>query len=368
MTPFVPPSDEQSVPAATIAEPPAAFSSPQPSMAQSATAPDQGGAADASPSRSFYFEDEPFEPGTPFVAPFQLSNAMPTVVAPAQPSNQASAVSAPPPGKTRRTLRLSLPLIAMLVCVAVIGGLLIMNALAQTTPPMQAHHAGLPQTPQAQPGSTVTIPLPTATQGQGQGPASTPWVPQHVPPGWTQAGLSTGDALQALRTSSTFTDREVSLDYRSVGTRNHHGGTFTAATFLLTPAAQQRFVRNDVREINNTLFDMVARTRLIRLVLNPQPTLVHFAHQGQQQFAWVDVAFQFWQSQIDPQHPNRRVEGVELDPTTHQPRTHHMTVLLLSVPSQDAGANPAMGGTGWLVSTYGFDVPNDLDLALVQPA
>ena len=84
----------------------------------------------------------------------------------------------------------------------------------------------------------------------------------------------------------------MSLDFRRVGTRNNHGGTFTAATFVMTAAAKQRFLQNDIRESNNTLFDMVVNTKLIRLVVSPQPQLVNFAQLAQQQFAWVDVAFQ----------------------------------------------------------------------------
>lgn len=373
MTTHVPQPDELPVNATSASEPQAAVPS------QPMVLPDQSGEGEASNSQSFYIEDEPLDLGTSFVAPFQLSNEMPTVFAQAeqaQPSDQAPAVptahaiSTIKPG---RKLRLSLPIIAILVCVVVIGGLLVMNALAQTTPPLQTRGVGSsPTTPsgnQQKPTVKIPTPIPTpGTNGQGQGQPSTNWVPQQLPNGWTNAGRSNGDAIQAFRTSVAFNDREMSLDYRSVGTRNTHGGTFTAATFLLTPAARQRFMSNDVREINNTLFDMVTNTKLIRLVINPQPQLVQFVQQGQQQFAWVDVAFQLWQSQLDPNNPKIRTEGVELDPTTHQPRTHHMTVLLLRVPPQDAGVNPAMGGTGWLVSNYGLDLPNDTDLAIVQPA
>jgi hypothetical protein len=109
-------------------------------------------------------------------------------------------------------------------------------------------------------------------------------------------------------------------------------------------------------------------TKLIRLVVNPQPRLVKFAQQGQQQFAWVDVAFQLWQSQVDPHNPQQRIEGKELDPATKQPRIFHMMVLLLHIAPQDAGNNPAMGGTGWLVSTYALDLPNGTPLDIVQPA
>lgn len=333
---------------------------------------------EASNSQSFYFEEEQPDLEASFVAPFQLSGAMPPAFGSAQASGQFTSIpSAPstPPAKTRRRLRLSLPMIAIIVCVAVILGLLGMNALAQPTQPLQTHGTGASQATQIpgvqgnqKPGVKVPpSPAPTTgTNGQGTGQITPSWVPQSVPNGWTNAGLSTGDAVQALRTATTFTDREMSLDYRSVGTRAHHAGSFTAAVFLLTPAAQQRFQTNDVRASNNQLFDMVVSTKLIRLVIDPLPKLTKFAAQGQQQFAWVDVQFLLWQSQIDPQ-TGQRQQGVQLDPVTNQPRVHHLMVLLLRVPPQNAGTNPAMGGTGWLVSNYGLDLPNGT-LDIVQPA
>jgi hypothetical protein len=348
----------------------------QPAAFQSTILPPQAEAEDSAHSQSFYFEDEEPDLGSPFVAPFQISDAMPTVLTQAQPSGQGASVPpapATPSASKARRFRLSLPIIAIIVCVVVILGLLAMNALAQTAP-VQTSSAG--PSPMAQhtlaPGKqqkpTMTAPhsTPIPTTIPGQTPPN--GVPQQLPHGWTQAGLSAGDAIQALRTAATFTDRQMSLDYRSVGTRTMHGGTFTAATFLLTPAARQRYMTNDVREINNTLFDMVVNTKLIRLVIAPQPQLVTFAVRGQQQFAWVDVAFQLWQSQIDSTNPHNRLEGIELDPKTKQPRVHHLMVLLLHVSQQEEGANPAMGGTGWLVSNYGLDLPNGTPLEIVQPA
>lgn len=322
---------------------------------------------DALKTPSFYLEDEQLDPATAFVAPFQLSDALPSVPArgpSAEPASTAFPLPAVPPSPSRRKRRWSLPMIALVVCgVVIVGGLLI-GVLAQATPPLQTRGAGSPLAGQHKP---TTNPIPPQN-ANGQGPSSGDWIPQHLPAGWTNAGLQTGDGIQAMRVAATFNDREMSLDYRSVGTRQNHGGTFTAATFVLTLAALQRFRHNDVRVINNTLFDRVATTKLIRLVVNPQPQLVAFAQQGQQQVAWVDVAFQLWQSQIDPTHPTRRVEGKELDPTTGQPRLHHMMVLLLRVPSQDAEANPPMGGTGWLVSNYDLDLPDGTTLDIVQPA
>lgn len=327
----------------------------------------------------YVYEEEQPDLEVAFVAPFQRSSALPTVAAQVGSSDQVAvnnAEAATPPRKTGRPSRFSLAMIGLLVGVVMVVSLLIMNALAQTTPPLQSvqssHHALPPASSKQQPPvrpSPAPTPMQTqGTSGQGQPQPSSDWVPQQVPDGWTHAGLGFGDAIQAMRTALAFNDREMSLDYRSVGTRAAHGGTFTAATFVMTPAAMQRFQHDDMRMINNALFDRVVTTQLIRLVVNAQPHLITFVQQGQEAFAWVEVAFQLWQSQIDPHHPPSRMEGKELDPTTQQPRIHHMMVLLLRVPAQNAGAAPAMGGTGWLVSTYGLDLPKDTPLAIVQPA
>ena len=378
MTTHVPQQDEQSInetSAVEKAQP--AIPSPQ-SASQPLVLPKQ-----AKEEEFFYFEEDQPDPETPFVAPFQRSDAMPTV-SPAQPSEPVSAVPPTPARPTTtmgRASRSSLTMLAILACVVVIVGLLVMNALAQTTPPLTTSRQGSSQ--KAQPAGTSSqqqpvmkpIAAPTAAQaqatnGQEQGTTQAPsdWVPQQLPNGWTNAGLLPEDGIQAIRTAVAFNDREMSLDHRSVGTRTTHSGTFTAATFIMTTAAKQRFAQHDVRKSNNTLFDMVVQNKLVWLVVNPQPQLVQFVQQGQQQFAWVDVAFQRWQSQIDPTAPQQQIAGKELDPTTQQPRIHHMMVLLLHVPAHDAGTNPAMGGTGWLVSTYALDLPNGTALDIVQPA
>src|SRR5437660_6527089 len=84
-------------------------------------------AEEVSHSQSFYFEEEQPDLETAFVAPFQISGAMPRAFGSAQASGQGSpALPAPSTltAKTGRRLRLSLPMIAILVCVAVILGLL----------------------------------------------------------------------------------------------------------------------------------------------------------------------------------------------------------------------------------------------------
>lgn len=320
-----------------------------------------------------YYELEPLESAdTPFVAPFQPSQPLSLPASSSPQIDPAASVSAPPEHQqARKQQRLPLlTMVAILVCVGIVVGVFVVNAFAQNTPlqtGMRATPAGHPSrtTHQQAIGAHVA-----STQNSGQGQvtsSSADWLPQTLPDGWVNAGLSRSDAIEALRTALTFTDREMSLDYRRVGTPAQHGGTFTAALFLLTPAAQQRFFHNDVREINNTLFEQVNTSRLIRQVINPAPKLVAFAAQGQHQFAWVDVSFQLWQSQIT-EPAGQRQEGEEIDPATNRPRVHHMAILLLRVAPAAQGVDAPMGGTGWLVSTYALDLPGGTLPGIVQPA
>jgi hypothetical protein len=159
----------------------------------------------------------------------------------------------------------------------------------------------------------------------------------------------------------------MSLDWRSVGTRAQQGGTLTAAVFVLTPNARVRFLESDVRVMNNVLFDRVQQQQLLQEVVNAQPSLVQFQVQGQQEFAWVDVSFQLWQSRLDPQ-TGQRTEGMERDPATKGPRVHQMVVLLLRLTPGTQGTNAPMGGTGWLVSTYTLDPAGGRLPTIVQPA
>lgn len=318
------------------------------------------------------------EPGwsAQFVAPFQYSGPLPASNAEAAHAGLNGTGSTVHRSRSARRFPL---LRVILVCAVILlaGGFLALTVFAQPGghPITTTQHStqGLPamQTaPAARPTHTVqktpTPITPTPTQGSPQGN----WVPsaqtlQQM--GWTGAGLSTGDALEAERTAWTFNDREMSLDYRDAGTPGQHGGTFTAATFLLTPNARTRFFANDVRVINNALFDRVEQRQMIQEVVNAQPRLVLFQVQGQQQFAWVDVSFQLWQSQVDPQTGNR-VDGFEIDPATNAPRIHHMIVLLLRVDIAGQGTNAPMGGSGWLVSIYALDPAGGNLPAVIPPA
>jgi hypothetical protein len=312
-----------------------------------------------------------------FVVPFQQSGPLPAM----HPQTaQASTNQAGTPAQGRATPRrfpiFKVALISMLIVLAM--GFFVFSVFAQPA----SHLITAAKNPTHRPLATHTTPMakstrtvqrtPTPTRGTAtpQATSQNTWVPsahtlQQL--GWTRAGLSTGDALEAERTTWAFTDREMSLDYRNVGTQAQHGGTLTASVFLLTPNARVRFFQNDVRVINNALFDRVQQQQLVQEVVNAQVRLVHFQVQGQQQFAWVDVSFQLWQSQLDHQ-TGSRAEGLELDPTTHGPRIHHLIVLLLGVTPGTQGANAPMGGTGWLVSTYALDPAGGNLPSVIQPA
>ncbi len=322
-------------------------------------------------------EDEATGWSAQFVVPFQQSGPMPAVN-PQPPRASTNQTGAPAQGHTmpRRFPLLKVALISTLIVLAV--GFLALSVFAQpathlttaaknpTQEPLVTHTA-----PTARPTRAVQkTPTPTMTTATARPTPPSDWFPsaqtlQQL--GWTGAGLSTGDALEAERTAWTFTDREMSLDWRNAGTRAQHGGTLTAAVFLLTPNARARFFANDVRVINNLLFDRVEQQHLIREVVNAQLRLVQFQFQGQQEFAWVDVSFQLWQSLLD-QQTGQRAEGLELDPASHGPSIHHMIVLLLRVTPGTQGANAPMGGTGWLVSTYALAPTGGKLPSIIQPA
>ena len=322
-------------------------------------------------------EDEAAGWSAQFVVPFQQSGPTPAVN-PQTARASTNQAGAPAQGHTapRRFPLLKVALISTLIVLAV--GFLALSVFAQpaahltTTAKNPTQGASVTHTtPAAKPTRTVQrTPIPTMTTATAQVTPQSNWVPsaqtlQQL--GWTGAGLSTGDSLEAERTAWTFTDREMSLDYRNAGTQAQHGGTFTAAVFLLTTNARVRFFANDFRVINNVLFDRVQQQHLMREVVNAQGRLVQFQVQGQQEFAWVDVSFQLWQSRLDPQ-TGSRAEGLEVDPATRGPRIHHMIVLLLRATPGTQGTNAPMGGTGWLVSSYVLDPVSGNLPSVIQPA
>ncbi|WP_126601573.1 hypothetical protein [Dictyobacter aurantiacus] len=346
-------------------------------------------------------QDDQADQSSPFVLPFQPSGAMPTMAT--IQTHQQGATSTPPPATTSPGKKrwgsfqlLKVVLIGGVVLITIIGASLFV--FAQSTPPPEAIHVtsthtpttrgtsstavskptqrppaqkATPTHPSAPPATPAPAPSPQGTQGPDNSPAGTLPSPQRLNQfGWTNAGLTLGDALEALRTGTTFTDREMSYDYRNIGTPAHHSGTLTGSTFLLTPGGQFRFVHNDVRMINNTLYNKIQAGKIIQQVVNAQPTLVHFqvvqVLGKQHTFAWISVTFELLQSKIDPAS-GKRIEQLQTDPATGQPLIHHMAVILVRILPQRQGSNAPMGGTGWLVDTYELDT-NTLPAIAIDPS
>lgn len=339
------------------------------------------------PSSFFYTQDEddfPFqrplvdEPkgladqSSPFVLPFQHSGVMPTIVQTNAQGASASVGTPPSPSPTGTSRKRSrhlrkIVLIVSILLVTALGTSLLVFAQTTPSPSTTQGTQAKAATPHSSPQATITPAHQNpGNQNQGGGMQGTSAPPlENLPSaqlldhiGWTQAGLSFADALEAMRTATTFTDREMSYDYRNIGTLTRHGGTLTASTFLLTPGGLARFAHNDVRVVNNLLYEKIRNGKGIQQVINAQSSLVQrqgAQFQGrQEQFVWVNVTFELFQSNIDPAS-GKRTENLELDPATSQPVIHHMMVVLLRVPLQDQGANAPMGGTGWLVNTYALD-------------
>lgn len=337
-------------------------------------APSQPPTPSQPPASPYYLQEDEQDSGTSssFAMPFQPSAFMPIVQgqtagngwapSPSTPSRAGNASKSPP-----RFLRITIGA----TLVVVVLGFLWVAVFAQPTRPLTTSGTAPTVAPASHPTVRVqqtpekSIPSPTPTTATGVPTGN--WVPQQLPEGWQASGLTAGDALFAERTAWTFTDREEGLDYRNIGTRAAHGGTFTAAGFILSPGGKNRFANDDVRVVNNVLFDHVEAVKLLQSAVNAVPTLVKFATQGQQKFAWVDVSFELYQEQVDPNNTQQRIGGMEMDPVTNQPRIHHMSVLLIRVlPGTQGGAAP-MGGTGWLVSSYELDLPNGTLQNIISP-
>jgi len=302
-----------------------------------------------------------------FIPPYQPSGEILLTNGVLSQSGSFQSAAIAPPVPRRKKSRLGLiGLIAAAALVVLLAGLMLVSAFAKPQMTIQQRNGvptsmGTQQAMGIHPMMTHTPPparvtptamLPSPTVGTTLQPQASGVPPDQLLQqlGWTTAGLSVADAIQADRTAVTFTDREEGLVFNEPATR-------TAAEFLLTPAGRNRFAQNDVRVNSGTLWNSVTdpARQLIQLAVNEQPTLVKQVAQGQNQFAWVDVQFELWQSHIDPQNPNQRIGGLEVDPATATPRMHHMVVLLLQVAPGSLGGNAPMGGTGWLVSNYMLD-------------
>lgn len=235
----------------------------------------------------------------------------------------------------------------------------------RTAPTSPTQHAATPvahpTTVQATPTPAKPSPTPVATATATTGTGG-PTLQVPLPAGW--GNRSPLDAENALLEAWTFTQREMRIDFQSVGTQGHPGGTMTGAFFLLTPAAQQRFRGNDKRE-SAAFFAQVQNTQLIQIPIFDNPPFVSHMQilqaqaQGGAFFVWVNVPFE-----LAIQHGVGGQPKIELNQQTQQPQLHTMQVLLMSVP---VGTGP-MGGIDYKVSDYALDMQQGTTLAIpAQP-
>jgi hypothetical protein len=208
-----------------------------------------------------------------------------------------------------------------------------------STTPTGRHH---PPTPIRTVATGVAT---TPTTGTGGSLLQT-----RLPTGW--GNRNPIDAQNALLEAWTFTQREMRIDFQSVGTQAQPGGTLTGSVFLLTPAAQQRFKDNDKRS-SAAFFVQIQNTQLIQIPVFDNPPFVSHMQilqaqaQGGAFFVWVTVPFE-----LAIQHGVGGQPVIDLNQQTQQPRQYTMQVLLMSVP---VGTGP-MGGIDYEVSDYALDM------------
>lgn len=207
-------------------------------------------------------------------------------------------------------------------------------AVTKTPSPVTAKASPSPPSPvTAQP--TATIPVPATLL--------------KLPAAW--GPHSQLDAIEAATTALTFTQREMTIDFRSAG-------TLTAAKFILTANGRARFNANDKRS-SAAFAASVQQQQLIEApVFSAIPQIVQAQTQGQRFFAWAVVSFP-----LMVQHGANGTPALEMNPQANQPMVHQMVVLLVSVPFN----GPQMGGIGWEVSDYALDQAGGLPPIPVHP-
>jgi hypothetical protein len=191
-------------------------------------------------------------------------------------------------------------------------------------------------------------PSPVATQ-----PASTWFAGAQLPQSCAGAGVTSVQAVRANNEATAFTQREESIAF------DQPNGLKSSINLMTDNAKNLRFV-NDRRSTNafaQELQNGPNNKGLIQIPGNFQPQLVNCQKQNGQLFVWEDVSFSLAiQCQTDgngnPCQANPNFLP-EMDQQTHQPKIHHMVVLLVAVPP---GQQNAPLWLGWAVSDYMIDV------------
>ncbi len=261
-----------------------------------------------------------------------------------------------PRGRRRgRRVSLILRLLLILLALLIVGSISITAYFSGNVVVLPiVQHADPPQHA-ATPGRPTPVPTATPVASAQASPTAIPPRPGLIvalPVGW--GNRSPLDAENALQVGWTFTQREMRIDYRDVGTLAEIGGTLTAAVFLLDTNARELRFPND-RRTTSAYFALVQQEQLIQTPVFDNPPFTSHPQILQAQttqdgnfFVWVVVPFELVSQQGVQGQPD-----LDPDPVSQQPRVHTMQVLLINVPS---GAGP-MAGVDYEVSDYALDAP-----------
>ncbi len=320
--------------------------------------------------QSFFLDDEPSQEGvtphhsyrrSPLVSPQEetelsdqdFSGALPDFQPGRSSDDQARlaqgsiSLISPRPRRRKRRVSLFLRLILILLILLIVGAL---TVTAYFSGNVGALLIGQHSSVQEQAMTRPAPPPPVTPTQQPQVTATPPLLQLPLPVGW--GNRSSLDAENALQVAWTFTQREMRIDYRNVGTLAEIGGTLTAAVFLLDAHASALRFPND-RRSTSAFFAEVEQEQLIQTPVfanppfftNPQILQAQMTQSGNF-FVWVSVPFLLFTQRGALGQPT-----FDLDPKSQQPRVHTLQVLLINVPP---GVGP-MAGIDFEVSDYALD-------------
>ncbi len=175
------------------------------------------------------------------------------------------------------------------------------------------------------PAPTNPTPAPTSVPPANPGPTL-----QNLPPEWAASNRQVTDAMEAMAVAETFTQRYETIDFRSPATLN-------SSRFVLTAAANDRFVASDKRG-GEAFATQMQQQQLVQTATVTGTQIVKAQSSDGQFFAWIRVTYQ-----LATQKGQGNVSISDVLP---------MNVLLVAVPFATPQNAPPMGGIGWLVSDF----------------
>lgn len=245
---------------------------------------------------------------------------------------KAMAVTSSPPGRWQQVFSLRTVILGIAM-IALVSGVVFARGFfsASTTNAQNASQRGMQQTMMSTPAQPLVTALPTPTSTPTAQPTTVTQNMPAMPAAWTASGRGMADMFEAFSVAETFTQRYETIDFRSPA-------TLSSSRFILTNAANQRFVARDQRN-TDTFANQIQQQQLVQAVIIMGAQLVQAQNQNGNFFAWITVSYQLAMQQ-----------GQGMPVTTNKT----MTLLLIAVPFNTPNDAPPMGGIGWLVSSYQF--------------